>query len=219
MQSSVYDNNSQIDALIDFFSSFAPQSKMAILSKSLSVFFALFSLASALVLDVHNQTSIIKASAILAHGVQELYNGNTTGVIGKWPFPPYYWWESGGAWGGMMQYWAFTKDESYSNVMLEALLSQLGPNYDFVRAEEYFDTGNDDQAFWVFVAMSAAEYGFPRPPLPAPHWHVIVQNAWEDYVYRWNTTFCGGGLKCTVFWPSITLLISHRAVQIRKCRI
>lgn len=192
---------------------------MAILKSTIFAIVALFNTVHGLVLDVHDRESILKASSILAHGVQELYNGNTTGVMGKWPFPPYYWWESGGAWGGMMQYWAYTKDESYSQVIMEALLSQLGPQYDFVRAEEYFDTGNDDQAFWVFVAMSAAEYGFPRPPLPAPHWHVIVQNAWEDYVYRWNTTFCGGGLKCIVFFMRRNLLILDRAIQTRECRL
>ena len=100
-----------------------------------------------------------------------------------------------------MQYWAWTRDESYSNVMMDALVSQLGPNYDFVRAEEAFDTGNDDQAFWVFVAMSAAEYGFPAPPAPAPAWHQVVINAWNDYYSRWNTTSCAGGLKWQ-FYPS-----------------
>ena len=46
-----------------------------------------------------------------------------------------------------MQYWAWTKDESYSAVMTQALVSQFGPNYDFVVPQEAFDTGNDDQAF------------------------------------------------------------------------
>lgn len=95
-----------------------------------------------------------------------------------------------------MGYWHATKDESYNNVMMEALVAQLGSNYDYDTPEEAFNTGNDDQAFWVFDAMSAAEYGFPAPPAPAPDWHIIAQNAWEDYVYRWNTTMCGGGLKC-----------------------
>lgn len=153
-------------------------------------------------LDLYNRQSILNAAGLLAHGVQELYNGNVSGgVLGKWPYPPYYWWESGGAWGGMMQYWAYTRDESYTNVMMEALVAQLGPNYDFVLAQEAFDTGNDDQAFWVFVAMAAAEYGFPAPPAPAPPWLRVAENAWNDYHFRWQDTGiqkCGGGLKCTV---------------------
>ncbi|KAK5072774.1 hypothetical protein LTR51_005415 [Lithohypha guttulata] len=161
--------------------------------------------ARSIVLDINNRESIVNATALLAHGVQELYDGNRTGgTLGKWHYPPYYWWESGGAWGGMMQYWAWTRDESYNQVMMEALVSQLGPNYNFVRVEEALDTGNDDQAFWVFVAMSAAEYGFPPPPPPAPAWHVVVENAWNDYFRRWNTTFCNGGLKCYEYKNSIS---------------
>ncbi|KAK5957960.1 hypothetical protein OHC33_001150 [Knufia fluminis] len=159
-------------------------------------FVAFIPSVSSIALDVDSRQSILNATALLAHGVQELYNGNQSGgTIGKWPYPPYYWWESGGAWGGMMGYWHATKDESYDNVMMEALVAQLGSNYDYDTPEEAFNTGNDDQAFWVFDAMSAAEYGFPAPPAPAPDWHIIAQNAWEDYVYRWNTTMCGGGLK------------------------
>jgi len=163
-------------------------------------FFMLASLVSSIVLDVNDPRSIMNASALLAHGIQELYNGNQTGgVLGKWPFPPYYWWESGGAWGGMMQYWHFTHDQSYVNVMMDALVYQLGPKYDFVRQEEAFDTGNDDQAFWVFAAMAAAEYNFPDPPFPSPPWWVVARNAWNDYATRWNTTTCAGGLKCKCF--------------------
>lgn len=174
---------------------------MRVLIAGCFAFFALILSAFSIDLDPTNRQSILNATYLLAHGVQELYNGNTTGVLGKWPYPPYYWWESGGAWGGMMQYWAYTRDESYTNVMMEALVSQLGPNYDFVRAEEAFDTGNDDQAFWVFVAMAAAEYGFPPPPSPAPAWSTIAENAWNDYYSRWMDTGvqkCGGGLKCTI---------------------
>lgn len=165
-------------------------------SRSCVSFIAIVSSVSALVLDVDSRESILNATALLAHGVQELYNGNQTGgTLGKWPYLPYYWWESGGAWGGMMEYWHATKDESYTNVMMEALVSQLGSNYDFNLPEEAFDTGNDDQAFWVFVALAAAEYGFPPPPAPAPDWHVIAQNAWNDYTHRWSDATCGGGLK------------------------
>ena len=133
-----------------------------------------------------------------ASGVQQLYSGNqnqTGDVLGKFPYPPYYWWESGGAWGGMVEYFHYTGDTSYVNVTQQALISQLGPAYDFNNPNEAFDEGNDDQAFWVFAAMSAAEYSFPAPTAPIPAWLDIVQNAWQDYVTRWNTSTCNGGLK------------------------
>lgn len=43
--------------------------------------------------------------------------------------------------------------------------------------------------------MSAAEYSFPQPPTPFPPWIQIVQNAWESFATRWNTSGCHGGLK------------------------
>lgn len=94
-----------------------------------------------------------------------------------------------------MQYQLLTGDMSYHNVMHEAICSQLGEDYDFIMAAEALDTGNDDQAFWVFIAMTAAEYGYPAPPDPAPSWLGVVENAFQDYVGRWNTTYCNGGLK------------------------
>jgi mannan endo-1,6-alpha-mannosidase len=60
-------------------------------------------------------------------------------VLGKFPYPPYYWWESGAAWGGMVNYWHFTGDSSYNNVTYNALVSQIGPAGDFVMPSEYFD--------------------------------------------------------------------------------
>ncbi len=85
--------------------------------------------------------SIRDAAAIAADGLQALYSGNKTGgVLGKWPFQPYYWWESGAAWGGMVNYWHYTGDNSYVNVTYEALVSQIGATNDFILPQEKFDT-------------------------------------------------------------------------------
>jgi mannan endo-1,6-alpha-mannosidase len=153
--------------------------------------------AQSIVLDATNSTSIREAAALAAHGLQFLYTGNQTGggVVGKWPYPPYYWWESGGGWGGMIGYWWYTGDASYNNVTSQALMSQLGPSYDFSMPSEAFDEGNDDQGFWVIAAMEAAEFGFPDPYPPAPSWLQVSINAFNDYVSRWDMTSCNGGLK------------------------
>lgn len=151
---------------------------------------------SAINLNVDHAQSIIDGSSVAAAGLQSLYNGNQPGgTLGKFAYPPYYWWESGAAWGGMIEYWHFTGDASFNNVTWEALISQMGPKADWVVPVEAFNEGNDDQAFWVFAALSAAEHGFPEPPPPFPSWIETVQNAWELYVQRWNTTNCNGGLK------------------------
>lgn len=121
--------------------------------------FSLFStLSQAIDLNLNDTQSILNAAATTAYGLQLLYTGNQTGgVLGKFPYPPYYWWESGGAWGGMVEYWHYTGDQSYVNVTYDAVTSQLGPNYDFVVPSEAFDEGNDDQAFWVLVQTIEVE--------------------------------------------------------------
>jgi len=108
----------------------------------------------------------------------------------------------------MVDYWAYTKDTTWEQDTLNAMNAQVGPNYDFVMPQQAFDTGNDDQAFWVFPALSALEYGMPLLPCPAgtsnsgnqicpTHYLNLAVNAFNDYVYRWglDSNSCGGGLK------------------------
>ncbi|RMD44747.1 hypothetical protein DV735_g323, partial [Chaetothyriales sp. CBS 134920] len=177
---------------------------MTLSAPSLLSFLAFcFLTVQAIVLDLNDPQSIRDAAATAAYWMQDLYNGNTSeGVLGKFPFPPYYWWESGAAWGAMVNYWHFTGDASYVNVTFDALMSQLGPNYDYVVPAEVFNEGNDDQAFWAFAGMDAAEFGFPAPTPPAPSWLQTVVNAWNLFAQRWahDSATCGGGLKWQ-FYP------------------
>jgi mannan endo-1,6-alpha-mannosidase len=46
-----------------------------------------------------------------------------------------------------------------------------------------------------FSSDPHAEYSFPQLPALHPSWLQIVENAWEDYVSRWNTSTCNGGLQ------------------------
>ena len=94
-----------------------------------------------------------------------------------------------------MQYRHFANDTQYDSIIMNGLTAQLGPAYDFNVPAEAFDEGNDDQAFWVMAGLTAFEYGFPDPPSPAPGWLQVAINAFNDYVSRWNTASCNGGLK------------------------
>jgi mannan endo-1,6-alpha-mannosidase len=99
----------------------------------------------------------------------------------------------------MIEYWHYTGDSTYNNVTYDGLTHQLSssPSRDFNIPGESFNIGNDDQAFWVVAAMSAAEYGFLEPAPPLPSWLQVVVNAWEIFVQRWaiDSTSCGGGLR------------------------
>lgn len=127
------------------------------------------------------------------------YTGNQTNsaLLGVLP-QPYYWWEAGALWGSMITYWAYTNDSTYVEEVGQAILSQAGPANDFIMANQAFDTGNDDQAFWALTAMSAVEYGFPTPSTPSASGNEYLElavNTFNEFVSRWNTTQCNGGLK------------------------
>lgn len=59
--------------------------------------------------------------------------------------------------------------------------------------------GNDDQAFWAFAAMSAAEYNFPNPPDDQPQYLEMVQGVFNRQVVRWDPDTCNGGLRWQIF--------------------
>ena len=60
------------------------------------------------------------------------YQGNQSGMpIGLLP-DPYYWWEAGAMFGQMVEYWYYTGDDTYNDVVMQALLAQVGPDNDFM---------------------------------------------------------------------------------------
>ncbi len=82
-----------------------------------------------------DEASIRSVTSQYAYGLMSLYKNNATGMsiqdIGIWP-QPYYWWEAGAAWGGMIEYTQFTGDDSYVKTLQQALTANYGPNNDFI---------------------------------------------------------------------------------------
>ncbi|KAK7722432.1 hypothetical protein SLS64_000969 [Diaporthe eres] len=116
----------------------------------------------------------------LAYDTMSYYKGNTSGQTpGILPGPPpagdYYWWEAGALWGAMIDYWHFTGDSTYNDVVTDAMLFQ---------------------GFWGMSAMTAAENNFPNPPSDEPQWLALAQavfNTQADPIRHDNT--CNGGLR------------------------
>lgn len=59
--------------------------------------------------------------------------------------------------------------------------------------------GNDDQVFWGFAAMSAAEYNFVNPSDGDPGWLALAQGVFNSQAARWDTQYCAGGLRWQIF--------------------
>ncbi|KAI2618808.1 glycoside hydrolase family 76 protein [Hypoxylon sp. NC1633] len=153
-------------------------------------------------IDINDQTSIRSVASTLAYGVMSMYSGNVTNTpetIAVFP-QPYYWWEAGAAWGAMLDYSHYTGDSSYDEVVTQALLSQVGPKFDLMAPLHFGSEGNDDQAFWAFAILDAAERNYPQPDDKTPPWLDIAANIWNTMVVRWNDTdACGGGLMWQIF--------------------
>ncbi len=102
-------------------------------------------------------------------------------------------------WGALLDYYHYTNDSSYNSVTTQALLSQVGPLSDYMVPWHQKDEGNDDQAFWGFATMSAAEKDYPQPTVGNYSWLELTENLWNTQVRRWDTTTCNGGLKWQIF--------------------
>lgn len=154
-------------------------------------------------LDTNDTSSIRSASNSLAFGVMSWYHNNATGTdptaVGTLP-SPYYWWEAGAMWGGMVDYFAYTHDDSYVNSTTQALLAQVGPDNNYLPPAYHSSLGNDDQAFWAFACLSAAEYGYPIPPANSTTlWLDLAEAVFNTMWPRWNSATCNGGLRWQIY--------------------
>lgn len=128
------------------------------------------------------------------------YKGSEPGQIPGILPRPYYWWQAGALWGELIEYWAATGDEQYNKLITEALLFQTGPERNFMPANVTKEEGNDDQAFWAFAALSAAELKFPDPLSQESQWIALAQAVFNTQVKRWDTETCGGGLRWQIMF-------------------
>jgi mannan endo-1,6-alpha-mannosidase len=133
----------------------------------------------------------------IAAGAMSYYSGTPEKFV---DLPkPHYWWQAGALMGSMLDYSHYTGDRSYDKLISRALLAQVGPEFDYMLPTHYGQEGNDDQAFWGFAVMSAAERNFPHPDESVPSWLQLGSNLWNSLASRWNTTACAGGLLWQIF--------------------
>jgi mannan endo-1,6-alpha-mannosidase len=103
-------------------------------------------------------------------------------------------------WGELIEYWSYTGDAQYNNMITQSMMWQVGLHRNFMPENVTKELGNDDQAFWAFAAMSAAELKFPDPPKEkGVSWSGLARAVFNDQVYRWDTAKCAGGLRWQIF--------------------
>ncbi|KAI1865767.1 hypothetical protein JX265_008090 [Neoarthrinium moseri] len=164
---------------------------------------SIFSAAAGLDLSVNDEASVKQAAAQIAKGLYFYHNPSSTAGDFNQP-QPWFWWLSGNGWNGLLDYMVYTNDTTYQSDLLSALSENVGPKYDFVPTAQFNWEANDDQAYWVYNALTAMEYDFPSLACEASpdggclnSWQAIGTNAFNLFVSRWNSDSftCNGGLK------------------------
>lgn len=157
----------------------------------------------ALSLEAGDKDSVCAAATPITNGIMDYYEGTRIGgAVGLFQ-PPYYWWEAGEIFGGMIDTWAWCGNHTYENIIYEALMAQKGPNGDYVPKNQSFTEGNDDQAFWGLTVMEATERNFTNPPADELGWLALSQGVYNTMLSRWDSADCGGGLRWQIFqWNS-----------------
>ncbi|GKT46099.1 mannan endo-1,6-alpha-mannosidase DCW1 [Colletotrichum spaethianum] len=161
---------------------------------ALTVGLSLATAATAVDVTWDDDESIKSAAGTVAYGLVKYYTGNNTGdTPGNLP-DPYYWWEAGAMFGTLVDYWWLTGDDSYNTITTQALLHQVGDDDDYMPQNQTLTEGNDDQGFWAMAAMSAAEHNYPNPLMINR-----IQAVFNEYVSRWDTDNCSGGVRWQIF--------------------
>ncbi|KAL6720346.1 hydrolase 76 protein [Lecanora helva] len=154
-------------------------------------------------LDVSNSESVKTAAKAIAQNLLGYYDGSqpgqAPGLFGQ-SGTELYWWQSGAAWGSLINYWNYTGDVQYNDIVSQGLLAQIGPNHDYMPPNQTQTEGNDDQGFWALATMTAAELHFPLPSTAQnTTWLDLAKNVFDLQASRWDSEHCGGGLRWQIF--------------------
>jgi mannan endo-1,6-alpha-mannosidase len=161
--------------------------------------------AQAISITLSDPNSLKTAMSSIAYDMMTYYSGNQTGgTPGLLPGPCastacYYWWEAGAMFGSLINYWQYTGDTSYNPTVSQALQFQIGPEQNFNPPNQSKNMGIDDQDFWAFSAMDAAEANFPAPPEGQPSWLALAQAVFNFQTGYWDPATCGGGIRWQVY--------------------
>lgn len=102
--------------------------------------------------------------------------------------------------GAILDYSHYTDDSSYDDLLTTALSANIGPTNDLMIPKYQGQEGNDDQAFWTFNMLTAAERNFRQvEDASVPSWLQVAENSWNSLASRWNVSACGGGLLWQIF--------------------
>lgn len=165
--------------------------------------FLLIKLCYCINLDPTSKVSICNATALIQKGILDYYEGtHYGGTVGMFQ-PPYYWWQAGEVFGGMLDDWFLCQNNTFETLIYDAMIAQTGADYDYMPVNQTMVEGNDDQAMWGLTIMTAVERNFTNPTKDIPGWLSMTQAVFNTMYSRWDSSHCGGGLRWQIFtWNS-----------------
>ncbi|KAH7112822.1 glycosyl hydrolase-like protein [Dendryphion nanum] len=162
--------------------------------------------ASTLQLDPKNPAQVRDVAGKVAKELVSMYavEGQiVSGIPGLLIYPPYYWWEAGAMFGQLIDYWYYTGDSQYNELVKAGILHQIGDLANLMPSNQSKDEGNDDQLFWAFTVMSATELNFTNPPAGTPGWLALSQSVMNQLITRFqlelDRKICNGGLRWQIY--------------------
>ncbi|KAI6782568.1 uncharacterized protein J7T54_003580 [Emericellopsis cladophorae] len=150
-------------------------------------------------LDPNSTESVTSIAKNMADDLLSFYKGDEPGHVPGLPPQQYFWWIGGAMMGALVEYWYYTKDDSYVETTKRGLLFQVGKYDDYMPDNQTLTEGNDDQGFWAAAVMSAAEYNFPEGGDDQPSWLGLAQAVFNTQAVRWDESQCGGGLRWQIY--------------------
>lgn len=85
--------------------------------------------------SIKNVSSLVARELVTQYAVLD-DKGAAINIRGGYPgvlYPPYYWWQAGAMFGTLLDYWHYTGDDQYNNIVRDGLIHQFGDNNDLVR--------------------------------------------------------------------------------------
>ncbi|CUM63905.1 uncharacterized protein PRCAT00001493001 [Priceomyces carsonii] len=167
----------------------------------LQILFCAFTLLG-LLIDTEDVESVCSAAKEVVDGEFNYYEGTKYGgTVGMFT-APYYWWNAGEAFGGLIDYYTFcdSSNDTLKNLIYNGMYHQAGSDYDYIPANQSMTEGNDDQGVWGMALMQAVERNFTDP---SHSWLSMAQAVYNTMNARWDDDHCLGGLRWQIFtWNS-----------------
>ncbi|KAH8726418.1 glycoside hydrolase, partial [Phaeosphaeriaceae sp. PMI808] len=153
---------------------------------------------SGIQLDVKSEDSIKSAAKALASGIIAAYKMslekiNMLGLLNDFYIP-----QSAIFWDALLGYSFLTGDEQHDETISQALQYYTREYNDYLPTNQtrLYILTNEVQSSWGLAALSAAEFGFPKPK--NAEWVDYAVNVWNSQANRFDREAangtCGGGL-------------------------